>query len=577
MVFASLVLLVSCGPRPVVPSPATASESVAGSYYYFDLDDEDTSDGVEISLSAGSGTRNIFLLFTNPGTQTVSAPSATLLNAVESRSSQPQLPQSRSPLAPATGGPVVRDAVIPREWEPVLGAGARGLTVEPPSLNSAPPGPGSDTIGETRTFYGINYDDTDPDPDENAPVVATLRAVEGVPDDPSEPSLSIYVEDSEWEDDPEGIVNGAMVSALQEQFLDLTGTNDDIYEWVSALYGAPWSGGLSASLTEFNNNVTILVHDIETSTTGDGPGGIVGYFWSKDNFLNSALAPGQPTSNERIMFYLDSETLAARDGFSWEITDYWPEIALSTLAHEFQHMIHFHQRDVLSGTSTPVWMNELMSLVTEDVVADKLGIDGPRGVDPSEETVAGDAGVTGTTAGRLPLYNYWNDISLSGWGSTGDVLDSYAISYAFGAYLARNYGGAGFLKALMDSGSADPYQMIVDATGRTIEDHMWRWGVATLRSDTALSPPFRLNPGTWVSSSAGGTSFNLGSINHYNYRYTDGLGNELNGPWIYGSLDGLQTMPAASKLIYYAGTVADGQVDISVSVPSGVDMTVVVE
>jgi len=41
-------------------------------YYYFDLDGEDTSEGVEISLSAGSGTRNIFLLFTNPGTQTVS-------------------------------------------------------------------------------------------------------------------------------------------------------------------------------------------------------------------------------------------------------------------------------------------------------------------------------------------------------------------------------------------------------------------------------------------------------------------------------------------------------------------------
>jgi hypothetical protein len=564
-------LLVSCGPSPVVLTPTTSNVSVVEDYYFFDLDGTNTDGGVELSLPTGSGTRGVYLIFTNSNGAFVSAPKVVQTNAIDSRSvdgSREPLPvsRSRSFLPPDT--PVVRDAEIPQQWQPELRPASRGITVPDPHFNVPPGGPLGETLETTRTFYGLRYDGNTPD--EDAAITATLRRIEGDTTNTSAPSVSIYVEDSEWSSTlphPPGSITQAMVDALADQFLALSDADGEIYDWVTDLYGAPWSSAAAGNpFIDFHNNVTILLHNIES----DGAGGIVGYFWSKDNYLNSALADGQPTSNERIMFYLDSETLSAASGLTWDPTDFWPESAFSTLAHEFQHMIHFHQRNVLSGTTTQTWINELMSQVTEDIVADKLGIDGPRGV------TTADDGSTGNFNGRLPRYNYWNDISLSGWGATGEVLDSYSISYAFGAYLARNYGGATFLQAMMESGSSDPDQMILSATGRTMGDHLWRWGLATLRSDASESVPFQMNPGIWMTSSAGSTSYNLGSINHFNYTYTES-GTTVNGPWVWTSLATVLQMPPLSKLIYYAGTVSDGTVQLSLDVPAGIDLTVVME
>jgi hypothetical protein len=44
------------------------------------------------------------------------------------------------------------------------------------------------------------------------------------------------------------------------------------------------------------------------------------------------------------------------------------------------------------------------------------------------------------------------------------------------------------------------------------------WGVATILSDNEdASLPFRYNPGTWSVSEAGAVTFQLGSINLFNY------------------------------------------------------------
>jgi hypothetical protein len=71
-------------------------------------------------------------------------------------------------------------------------------------------------------------------------------------------------------------VTQTMVNALANSFLK-EGNDNDIYDWVTNIYGAEWGGHTDASLITPNNEITILLTDIgnDNSTTG----GVVGYFF----------------------------------------------------------------------------------------------------------------------------------------------------------------------------------------------------------------------------------------------------------------------------------------------------------
>ncbi|GAH46426.1 unnamed protein product, partial [marine sediment metagenome] len=94
-------------------------------------------------------------------------------------------------------------------------------------------------------------------------------------------------------------------------------------------------------------------------------------------------------------------------------------------------MIHFYQKAVKrTGTNSETWINEMCSMVAEDIISKNLDIDGPRGVDAG----TGDAGPPDNENGRLPLFNVFNDISVPEWDHQPY---NYSINYAFGAYLSR--------------------------------------------------------------------------------------------------------------------------------------------
>ena len=54
-------------------------------------------------------------------------------------------------------------------------------------------------------------------------------------------------------------------------------------------------------------------------------------------------------------------------------------------------MIHFYQKRVVQDTISEAWLNEMASEVTEDLIADKMMVSGPRGVAYNDPT-AGDSG-----------------------------------------------------------------------------------------------------------------------------------------------------------------------------------------
>ncbi len=373
-------------------------------------------------------------------------------------------------------------------------------------------------------------------------------------------------------DDCAGLSYFRSIADLADLFLS-SGSNNDIYDWVTNIYGAEYGDtdwdkvAIDAKdvLITPNNEITILLMDIDNDKKTDK--GVLGYFWAKDNFKKSAIS----YSNERIMIYMDAYFYASQ-----------PNEIISALAHELQHMIHFYQKTVIqtNGSGTETWIDEMCSMVTEDLVADKLGVDGPRGL------TVGSAGLSGNTNGRLPLYNYYNDASVTSWYSGDYVAISYAVNYALGAYLARNYGGVKFFYNIMHNAYTDyraiEYALQQGGVSDTFGIILAKWGVAgLLSSQTTADDGYQYNVGSWFTSKinpADTVTYNAGSINLYNYTYTYSTPH-LSGPFVYNATNPMPTwaMPPASNEYYKAASKLTTSKTWSIKLRNNVRFTVLVK
>ena len=335
-------------------------------------------------------------------------------------------------------------------------------------------------------------------------------------------SAILWVADRDWGADCAGAgpcVTGTMVDAMAERFLR-TGAANDIYDWVTAIFGNPWGPHSHAYLipSEAAGEIHLLLFDIDADgVPAPGQCRTVGYFWGVHSYLKDPEKSFTSNSSERLILFLDSAYFANPEGTTWEVTDRQPSLIMGVLVHEFQHMIHFCQKPVWRAADSVAWLNEMAAEVARDLVADKVMASGPRGVSHDDPT-AGDAG---NKSGRLPVYNLFNDTRVTVWNSQ---IANYAVNYAFGAYLARTYGGAELFSKIVQSNRSGTAAVdaALSALGHAVSfgEAVADWGVATLLSDNTAAPaPYRYNPGAWSTSSAGGEQFRLGSINLYNYRY----------------------------------------------------------
>ena len=462
-----------------------------------------------------------------------------------------------------------------------------------PPLSGKRSSSGLRASASARTRRGVEegdqYDFRDRDDNQNIVAIpATARRV--VRD--GETTVALWVADREWGPDCSGAgpcVTREMVDALAERFLRPGGGND-IHDWVTAIYGEPWGPHPYENLIppEAAGEIHILLFDIE----GDGapePGEcrIVGFYWGLHNLLRNPEVPYTRISAERLIFFMDSVYMALPEGPSWEVTDRRPSIVISTLAHEYQHMIHFYQKPVLRDAASETWLNEMASEVAEDLIADKLKVNGPRGVAYDDPT----AGMPGNERGRLPYYNLFNDIQVTAWGGK---IANYAVNYALGAYLARTYGGAELFSEIVqsDSSGVAAIEAALTAAGHevTFAEVLADWAIATLLSDnTAVPSRYRYNPGAWSISHASGNEYRLGSIDLHNYRYeppeqvSDCVGPDLanrsaqEGPYLH-TLESLneRRQPPHSNMIATLGRNS-GQVRLRVTAVGENRITVVVK
>lgn len=563
-----------------------ASASVAGTTYEaLDIGGNGLATTYELTIDAGSTASELFLVFSNPTTSPSGTPP--LVGAAPAEVGQ-VLARSLDQSGPSPDRTAARSAR--RAPDPPLVREARSLMPTDGTSRAArslAPNPAINDIEDSTQVTFLDFDF------ENNPIQIPATAREVRTDPNSGTTLSIFVEDASWIDGgtTDRRVTPEMVTALADAFL-LDGAFNDIYDDIRTIFGDEWgpfpdgTGIDYSSLIENEDHITILLYDIEGDQSVDG--GVLGYFFAKDNFNRDPDDPVLSRSNERVMFYLDSVLFATKDGLTWDTSDAWPNEIISTLAHEFQHMINFYQRNVLRNVDTAVWLNELLSLVAEDLVANKISVIGPRGVDPPRLDSAGTTSNTrGGDAGRFYDYNFYPFGSLTEWGGGPDILVSYGLSYSFGAFLTRSYGGAALARELVQNtySTTDPLlgSAIEKATGGPAVDLgtlLRRWGVAVLLSSTTGAPAeATINSGTKFESSVPDDAgeprtFQLGSINAFNYKA--GLPSAPLGPQIFTEDSSeIPTLPPAGALFFRLGGSITGSFTTTVSVPSGVDVTVV--
>ncbi len=163
-----------------------------------------------------------------------------------------------------------------------------------------------------------------------------------------------------------------------------------IYPTDRALFGSEWTPGV-----DNDPRITVLFATIS---------GAGGYYASADEYTRAV----NPFSNEREIIYIN--TAGGWDGLE------------STLAHEFQHMIHWHEHP-----NQDVWLNEGASVLASALNGyDVMGVDGDFMRSP--------------------------DVQLNAWRENPDLARAnYGASFLFLDYLRLHYGGDKISRATISS------------------------------------------------------------------------------------------------------------------------------
>ncbi len=293
-------------------------------------------------------------------------------------------------------------SVPPRDSR-VLAARLKGLAAIPEIVNAEAP---AHTVGQQARFWVSNSDTM-----EVFSITATLRAT------------SEYAEFWVQND----------VSFDERELQKAAKTFDEqIYPAVQKHFGSEWSPGV-------DNNPRIVVLNARFS-------GAAGYFSSQDEFSHQI----NPYSNEREMIYLSIDAAPPGSGY-YE----------ATLAHEFQHMVHWHMDSNEDG-----WVNEGAS-----ELASRLAGFG----------VAGSA----SSYARKP------DTQLNAWALSPDAntLPHYGASYLWFEYFLQRLG-AEAVKSLVteQANGIAGFEKVLSAMPEApgFDELYADWVVANLLDDTTL-------------------------------------------------------------------------------------------
>jgi hypothetical protein len=231
----------------------------------------------------------------------------------------------------------------------------------------------ADTVGDVQTFHT----NTSFDAEGASTITATARIVSQ--------DAYFYVDNRAWN----SMSPNQRIQFMADTNQLATKFDTEIYPWSTAFWGSEARPGVDGDL-----HVTILLEELKS--------GFGGYFETINNYDPKRASD----SNGREMVYISSDSITTGS-------------AKNFLAHEFQHLISFNQKELLRDTHDDIWLNEARSEYNITVVGYSEPFDGSA------------------LQRRMQSFLKLPSDSLVDWKNT---LTDYAIASIFTHYVADRLG-----------------------------------------------------------------------------------------------------------------------------------------
>ncbi|NOZ05005.1 MAG: hypothetical protein GXP41_01455 [Chloroflexi bacterium] len=235
------------------------------------------------------------------------------------------------------------------------------------------------------------------------------------------------------------------------QAVSSTVLDNIVAEFDNNIYGSDTSifGGEPNPGIDGDTHITILLLNIrDPYYYGNGNVYVAGYFTAADEYSKTWV----PHSNEREMFYMDtSPATPGSNSF------------FGTLAHEFQHMIHWNH-----DPNEDTWVNEGLS----DLAIFRAGYGHPYS--------------------HVSQFLHASDTNLTTWSGT---LADYGAAYLWSLYFWEKFGGDSTIHQLVSetANGSTGIDNVLTSLGYTdrFADIFPRWTVANYLDDTTIgSAPY---------------------------------------------------------------------------------------
>jgi hypothetical protein len=286
-------------------------------------------------------------------------------------------------------------------------------------------------IGDERIFNTIDFTKPESDPSWIRPVTGVLRRIGTHADIYVDKAISLPAALEDW---------GAFFDSVQPTLASVFGRELDV---------------------DGNGKIVVLITPIPA------PSGIIfGYFFSANELPKSSVS----YSNECDMIVINPVA-----GYEQKLK--------GTLAHEYQHLVHYSERITNGEAAGESWITEAFSTLAEDLVG------------YGYLSTAGEADATPVNNVRVVSVQDWlrryYQWSLTAWDGENY---SYGAAYLFGRYLYDQYGAAKVLE--INRSAYGGTRAVTDAVGGTFGELFRSWIVAVLNEfKQHPSPDSRLNYG----------------------------------------------------------------------------------
>ena len=360
---------------------------------------------------------------------------------------------------------------------------------------------------------------------------------------------------------------GEVTDALADKY---SKKMDEMYKYITEVYGplpenmiyspnGSFNDCVKRPMTNFSTTgikINILIGDIFSDNTNEmaaNDNGVMGMVCQKDLYASGVKGKNTvvDASNSGNYFYLDSY---------WAVKD--EKEAFSTMAHEFQHLIGFGLKYVEYALEyDSYYLTEMLSMLTEDMMQEYLEV--------SDNNVA---------LARLPLFNrFYFLLGLNEFSQDEYMSIAYANTYAFGAWLSRQYGGTKLIHEMALNkyvGIDCMVNAVNTVTGKDYSylDLLRKYTQALVFTNTEYDYP-TMNKAAEIDITCNGYEYPMKAIDlwHLNDRLETVSSSSVkyDGPEYFSSNRGY-TLPPYGFTLHKIGTVDDDADSVTITMDNGV-------